>query len=269
METGKKLVRGLKDVSPLFGAAAPAEVVLRQTPELQVLAVSSPGYAGDSLFLNAFFASQIASSEKECTLVSILSRCSKGVPVDMPEGGESLGDHLRRYCLYRDEFADLLSASPVMCEGGGMKSRDIFLDFEYGHQAQLDPIIRLLDKWVLLLKPTAEGLTEGYKIMKAGLLLNPQLEFFIALEGKAQNSKGEMIFERFSEFVFKHLSADLGWLGWVDLSKPEKSFSPSLQPAQLQFQSWNEKASLEKFALAGWIASMEQRSKKSLGGVPE
>ena len=85
-----------------------------------------------------------------------------------------------------------------------LRSRDIFLDFEYRHLLYFEKAISLLDKWVLLLKPTAESLTEGYKMMKVGLALNPQLEFYITLSGKAEEAKGGMVFDRFSEFVSKY-----------------------------------------------------------------
>lgn len=258
MDTTKKLVRGLKDVSPLFSAiTAQKEVFFRQTPELQVLAVSSPEYDGDSLFLNAFFASQLVSPKKSGSLVSILSHHSQNVRT---KDSESLGRHLQRHYLYGDELTELLGAPSVMPNEGILKNRDIFLDFEYQHLVYMDSIIRLLDKWVLLLRPTSEALIEGYKMMKAGFSLNPLMEFFIAFEQRPKTSKGEKIFEQFSEFVFKHLSVDLGWLGWVDLSDPAAHFSATLHTDQLLFQPWNERPSLEKFILANWIESLEQKT---------
>lgn len=258
MDATKKLVRGLKDVSPLFSpGAAPEETFARQTPELQVIAVSSPDNEGDSLFLNTYFASQIASSEKPCSIVSILSRCSKGFQIGEKSRCETLGEHLQRYCLYWDEIRDLLSDSANAPGGSVIKSRDMFLDFEYRHLVHFSPVIRLLDKWVLLLKPTLESLTEGYKMMKTGLSLNPQIEFFIALEGEPYRSNGEVVFERFSEFAFEHLHVDLGWLGWVDLSDQERRVAAGSHAERLAFQTWNEKPLLEKFCLAGWIESME------------
>lgn len=258
MEDPKKLVRGLKDISPIFGAVAGQAPVCR-SPEVQVLAVSSPDCEGDSLLLNTFFSSQIASPGKACTLLSVLSRCGKGFPETGNRAPEPFGDHLERYCLYWDELRDLMSTPSLRQAEGVLQSRDIFLDFEYRHLLHFEPIVSLLDKWVLLLKPTPESLTEGYKMMKVGLALNPQLEFHIALSGKVEGAKGEMIFERFSDFVFRYLDLPLEWLGWMDLADPACHFSAALHTEPLRYQHWNAKPSLQKFMLAGWIESLAKK----------
>jgi MinD-like ATPase involved in chromosome partitioning or flagellar assembly len=134
------------------------------------------------------------------------------------------------------------------------------LDFEYQHLLHFEKLLSLLDKWVLLLKPTTESLTEGYKMMKVGLALNPQLEFYIALSGKAEEAKGVMVFDRFSDFVSVHLEAHLGWLGWMDLADPAGHFSAALHTEPLKYQHWNPKPSLQKFMLAGWIESLEKKA---------
>jgi hypothetical protein len=261
MEDPKKLVRGLKDISPLFNAAS-QEAPVRHSPEVQVLGVSSPDCEGDSLLLNTFFASQIASPHKACSLLSVLSRNAKvflGAGQGMPE---SFGDHLERYCLYWDELRDLISEPFSSRAGGMLQSRDIFLDFEYRHLLHFEKAVSLLDKWVLLLRPTAESLTEGYKMMKVGLALNPQLEFYITLSGKAEEAKGTMIFDRFSDFALRQLDAPLGWLGWMDLADPTRHFSAALHTESLKYQSWNAKPSLPKFMLAGWLDSVEKKAQR-------
>ncbi len=261
-EDPKKLVRGLKDVSPLFSAAF-EEVSVRRSPEIQVLGVSSPDCEGDSLLLNTFFASQLTSPDKECSLLSILSRCAKvpsAIEEDMPE---LFGRHLERYCLYWDELRDLINGPSSPRSEGILQSRDIFLDFEYHHLLHFEKVVSLLDKWVLLLKPTAESLTEGYKMMKVGLALNSEMEFYIALSGKAEGSQGEMIFERFSDFSARHLDVNLGWLGWMDLADPTRHFSAALHTEPLKYQSWNVKPRLQKFMLAGWIESLKRRTRAS------
>ena len=189
MDDPKKLVRGLKDISPLFGTVS-GEVPARRSPEVQVLGVSSPDCEGDSLLLNAFIASRIASPDKHCSLLSILSRYAKVAPEAGKGMPESFGDPLERYSLYWDELRDLISGPFLPRIGGVLQSRDIFLDFEYRHLLYFEKAVSLLNKWVLLLKPTAESLTEGYKMMKVGLALNPQLEFYIALSGKVEEAKG-------------------------------------------------------------------------------
>ncbi len=262
MDDSKKLVRGLKDISPLFNAVS-GDVPVRGSAEVQVLGVSSPDSEGDSLFLNTFFASQIASPDKPCSLLSVLSRCTRVSSGLGKDGPESFGNHLKRYCLYWDELRDLLRGPSAPRTGGALQSRDIFLDFEYRHLLHFEKTVSLLDKWVLLLKPTAESLTEGYKMMKVGIALNPQIEFFITLSGKAEEAKGAIIFDRFSDFVLRHLEARLGWLGWMDLADPARHFSSALHTDLLKCQPWNAKPRLPKFMLAGWIESMERKAQLS------
>jgi hypothetical protein len=262
----KKLVRGLKDISPLFGELL-QEVPAFLPPKVQVLGVSSPDHEGDSLLLNAFFASQLVSHEKPCTILSVVSRQGKVLPEAIINTAESFGDHLKRYCLYWDELRDLMAVPALPHAEGGLQSRDIFLDFEYRQLLHFERAICLLDKWVLLLKPTPESLTEGYKMMKVGLALNPQLEFFVTLSGKAEVSKGEAIFEGFSDFALKNLNTRLEWLGWMDLADPAKHFSSSLHAELLRHQPWDAKPSLQKFMLAEWIESCERRSKFAMSVV--
>ena len=264
IDDSKKLVRGLKDISPLFGEVS-EEGQVHRAPEIQVLGVSSPDCDGDSLLLNTFFASQIASPDKACSLLSVLSRHAKA-SLGVGNGkSESFGDHLERYSLYWDELRGLINGPFAPRAEGLLQSRDIFLDFEYRHLLHFEKIISLLDKWVLVLKPTAESLAEGYKMMKVGLALNPQLEFFITLSGSVEEAKGAIIFDRFSDFVCKHLEAQLGWLGWMDLADPARHFSAALHAEPLKYQQWNAKPSLQKFVLAGWIESLE---KKAQAGGP-
>jgi hypothetical protein len=98
-------------------------------------------------------------------------------------------------------------------------------------------------------------------MMKVGLALNPQLEFYITLAGKAEGARGEMIFDRFSDFALRHLDAYLGWLGWIDLADPARHFSAALYAEPLKYQPWNAKPSLQKFMLAGWIESLESKTR--------
>ncbi|MFH0984008.1 MAG: hypothetical protein V1882_00575, partial [Candidatus Omnitrophota bacterium] len=189
MDDSRKLVRGLKDISPLFGDAS-VDLPARRSPEIQVLGVSTPDCDGDSLLLNTFFASQIASPGRACSLLSLLSRTNRSFLGAEGSARESLGEHMERYSLYWDELRDLVSGPSAPRVSGMLQNRDIFLDFEYRHLFHFERAISLLDKWVLVLKPTADSLTEGYKMMKVGLSINPQLEFYVTLSGQTEEVAG-------------------------------------------------------------------------------
>lgn len=262
MDSSKKLVRGLKDISALFDAE-PSENVAIPPRELQILGVSSPHYDGDSFFLNAFLAAQFAGSGKPRSLISVLSRHSKTDRPVYEDGAESFGDHFQRYSVYWDELLHHIEPT-AFSKQRPLQSRDIFLDFERQHLLYSREVIQLLDKWILVMRPTVESLTEGYKMIKAGFAMNPEVEFFVILEGKAQETQGRVVHERFSDFVTRHLGVSLNWLGWVDFSDPNHQFSSGLHMDQLFYQPWQSRLSLEKFALASWIESVEQKSKKGL-----
>ncbi|MBU9888568.1 MAG: hypothetical protein KTQ49_01705 [Candidatus Omnitrophica bacterium] len=254
----KKLTRGLKDISPLF-VVAPEEPRRYHPPGIQVLAASSLEGDGDGLFLNSFFAHQIASSERACSLVSVLPRHARISQEVRGRGSEPFGAHLNRYGLYWDELRNIATGSSVPSEGKILKDRDIFLDFECRQLILMDEILCLLDKWVLVLKPDGESLTEGYKTIKAGMAMNPRLRFFITLAGPVDVPKGEWIVTKFSELIFNHLGTSIGWLGWIDLSDPEKHFSVALHAGPLHYEDWSDRPDLGKFGLACWLESLERR----------
>lgn len=259
----KKLVRGLKDISPLFRETSGA-VPTQRSLEVQVIGVSSPDCEGDSLFLNTLFASKIVSQNKPCSILSVQARCSRASLPEMKIDHEALGSSLDRYCLYWDEFRDLFTGPLLHKSEGALQSRDIFLDFEYRHLFHFERALTLLDKWVLVLKPTAESLTEGYKMMKMGVALNPKLEFYIAMSGTISEAKAAVFHDRFSDFAARHLNAQLGWLGWLDLADSDGHFSASLYTDLLKYQEWHESSNLQKFMLAGWVESLEKEKRTGL-----
>jgi hypothetical protein len=132
------------------------------------------------------------------------------------------------------------------------------LDFGYRHLIHYPKILNLLDKWVLLLKPTSESLTEGYKMIKSGLTMNPHLECFVLLQTKVNPMLDSTIFERFAGVVSKHLKAHLGWLGWLDLSDRDRFFDAKLNVEQLESQFSPIQTSPERLAIAQWVDRIER-----------
>ena len=260
MESSKKLTRGLEDVSPLFGPTI--QPPAHRPAEIQILSVSSPRDEGDSLLLNTYFASRVASSQKPCSLISLLSRAANLCPWRSNiKKTEPFGQHIKRHSLFWDELKDVLEAGK---QYRIREDRHIFLDFEYFHLLYFPKLLSLLDKWVLLLKPTPESLTEGYKMIKAGLSLNPFMECFVLLESKVNPPSDSSIFEKFAALVSKHLNFNVSWLGWLDLSDPDHAFSAELNVDQLQFQPSQTKVTLEKMILAGWIEANEKNPELAL-----
>ncbi len=262
-DADKKLIRGLKDCSSIFDDASSREQKSEvfKLPEIQVLAVSGPDHDADSLFLNTFFATQLAAPNKECSLISVLSRSSNESAASVPLSIENLGKSILRYGIYWDKLKTLLKSASLGRPEGTLSSRDVFIDFEYRHLLHCEQLMTVLDKWVLLLRPDAESIEEGYKMIKAALGINPYLECYVALEGVVHSAKGELIFERFSELVERYLKTRVNWLGWMNLADPHKHFSSSLEVELLKYQAWASQPSLPRAILANWI----EKTQKSCG----
>ncbi|OQA41733.1 MAG: hypothetical protein BWY49_00260 [Candidatus Omnitrophica bacterium ADurb.Bin314] len=192
------------------------------------------------------------------SLVSLLSRASNVCAWNSAgRRTESFGRNIRRHTLFWDELRDILEAGPCG-PSRPLGNRNIFLDFEYRHLLYYPKIMHLLDKWVLMLKPTSESLTEGYKMLKAGLALNPHLECFILLQAKADPPVGSTLFERFAALASKHLQIHPGWLGWLDLSDRDHFFEPKLNVEQLHFRPARAWTSPERLTLVDWVESAER-----------
>lgn len=252
----KKLARGLKDISPLFSEgevpAAPSSL------SIQILSVSSSSMDDDSLLLNTYLASRLASQETPCSLVSLLSRSSGLCSWRLPsKKSELFGRNIQRHSLYWDEFQDVLAAGARKTPSPGRGGRNVFLDFECRHLLYFPNLLMFLDKWVLLLKPATDSMTEGYKMIKAGLTLNPFLECFVLFEAKANPPLDSSIFEKFAALVSKHLKVNLGWLGWLDLKDPDRFFTAELNEDQLQYRPSGSRLSMEKLNLAAWLDANE------------
>ncbi len=261
MEISRKLVRGLKDISPLFSDLQKPEILPPKGDlELRIFSVTRPQFHGDSLFLNGFFAAQLENSGRPCSLVTLSSYCETDHSSNLSsKSSEPFGSHLRRHWLYWDEMCGFFEASSLPRGDASVKDRDIFLDFEYSQLSHFEGTVCLLDKWILLLQPNIDSLTEGYRLMKAAMVFNPQLEFYVAFEGLPQEDFSDaFLYERFAGFVSKQLGIHLGWLGWLCLSNPEGCLSNRLDLNQLLEEGKGKRISLEKVALASWIESAEE-----------
>ena len=258
----RKLKRGLKDISPLFSREREEKTVLVENAEsgIQILNVFSPDLAGDSLFLNTYLASQVASRERPCSILSIHSRYLERERETEERNGsacgrksnalESLGAHLKRHTLSWDELeqvwqrplAPRLSAQP--------RAQILFLDFEYSQAPYFERVIPLLDTWILYLEPSLESLSEAYKMIKAASTLNVHLEYFLLFAGKPADKKGDYLYERFSDMAARRLGVSLNWLGSLHLPRGSQAILAELALDRLMMKSFDFSDSCEKISLA-------------------
>ncbi len=247
----RKLRRGLKELSPLFHDTpeTPRPWIESPEPLLEVLSVVSADTAGDSFFLNSFMASQIASAEKPSSLFSFQYHRHEDKPLD----NEFFSPYLRRFSLSWDQFEEVCRwpihrdflASPF--------AQLLFFDFESFSLPQFEKAVTLIDKWIFVLRPTYESMTETYKLMKAALHVNPAGAYFVLLEGPVDGGKGSYLFEKFSSFVAKYLGIQIYGLGYLDFAQGSEQMAAALNLDSLFLEAPAMMNSPEKIALAEFI----------------
>ena len=258
----RKLKRGLKDISPLFGQEREVREVFVEgdKPPFQILSVFSPTLSGDSLFLNTYLASQLASRGKPCSILSIHSKYPERVKEREENGGsavarqptvqESLGAHLRRHTLSWETLEQVCARPIERRPSNQFPAQTLFLDLEYSQASHFEKVIPLLDKWILYLQPSLESLGEAYKMMKAASVLNVHLEYFLLYAGKPSDKKGDCLYERFSEIVARRLGILLNWLGALHLPRGSQMIRAELALDPLLLKSFDFLDSREKISLA-------------------
>jgi hypothetical protein len=245
----RRLKRGLKDLSPIFQPAEPLTDRTVGNP-VQSLSFFCPSYPADSLFLNSFLASQLASPERPCTVISVRSRHTRRA--EEGRTAERLGDHLTRIDLGWDEFIRACERREM--PDGGSEQKTLLLDIDYGEIPCYEKVIPILDKWLLLVQPTAESLSEAYRMIKGTRVLNQRIEYFLVFEGQSSDGLGETIFENMSRLLSERLKINLVWLGYLHPPRCSGHFSADLRLEYLFYRPLLPVDSPEKYALANLAA---------------
>ncbi len=285
MQDARKLRRGLKDISPLFTSkreiAAPVFHVrcvppvedpsepeslvhpgFDQEGHLEILSVFCPNMTGDSLLLNTYVASRLASAMCPCTVISIQSNYLKsadGKAKFLPN--ESFVGPLKQVSLAWGQFEAIISRPLHLNPGQYPASQMLFLDFEHQQIPRLEKVVSILDKWIIVVEPTVESLGEAYKMMKVTKSLNNRLEYFLLLDGKIAGATGGLLFERFQEMVAGRLGINLVWLGCFHLSPDDSNRKTVPMPLVLEHLFLNSQpkvCSSASLALAAYAQSFTE-----------
>lgn len=258
MQESRKLKRGLKDLSPLFGQVPPSgrAPLLETEKGMECLSIFSPDLPGDSLFLASYFASRLASRERPCTILSLVSAHAQfGPPAGHGLQNEPFGHHVRRRIISWDQLESVAGIRPVALDFSGetVLNSTLFLEFEYAHVPCFEKVIPILDKWIVWLQPSFESLSEAYKMIKATRSANSRLEYFLLLNLPPQAGQGSRLFEQFSEMVSRRLGIHLVWLGSLYLPKGKEPLAVSLDLNPLFPNPAERTDSVEKRMLADFL----------------
>lgn len=246
----RRLKRGLKDISPLFDQESKEEnkqiyVPSKMSKPLKTLSVYDPRHGFSSLPLNTFFASFLKTLGHESVVVTLREdhKSLSGV------GGPS---DVKRFIINHQQFQTICRSDSG--KGENLSGSVLFFDFNPMNPVHFKTVLPVLDQWIFSLTPDFESLAEAYKVMKAAIPVNPNLEYFVMYEGPQNESKEALLFERFSELVSRRLGVGINWLGQFDIRQP--GHTQRLDWEALELLSIAD--SLEKRAFAGLIFPSEK-----------
>lgn len=255
MDEPRKLKRGLKDISPLFGSETAsrniisiprfAENAIR--PRVDCLSIFGSELDSDASFLTAYLASKLTASDRPCAVVSL----TDSSPSNASAGA---GFYPRHFSFSWSQFESICRRPPE--RNSALQPQTIVLDFDYGCAAHFEKMIPILDQWILFVQPHIENLNETYKMIKASLPLNPHMDYFLLYDGEPADCRGSFLFEQFSEILSRRLGVALVWLGSLSLHRGKDFLAAELALDELHHRRRGLAAdSLEKRSLAAAIQS--------------
>jgi hypothetical protein len=268
LQEPKKLKRGLKELSPLFGTV-PQMIVpqnrLRSETEILTVSIFHPDFPSDSTLSSSAFAKRINVAGYPSTLVSLRSADSNtngrpqnryamnGHPLSIMAHGDAPVFSVKQHYLDWNQFDHLSRHSGTELGNKGLHSQVLLLDFDYRYMTYFKRIVPILDKWILHLTPKAESLNEAYKMLKVSAVINPHMEYYLLFDGATNDKRGERLFERFSEMVSRRLGLTICWLGNLGREQSGEKNSANLALENFFMKSVDRIDSLEKIALANFL----------------
>jgi len=252
----KKLRRGLKDVSPLFLEIKEREAPIWLGPSTEPTSLKKAAECwsvvraerpSDSSYHNTAFAVQIAARRQACWILTLSKQQTAGGEPG-PLGTYAHPSGVKHLFLTWEDWNKIVGQPRAGSAAGPQpaSSRLMFLDFDFSDGQAFEKVIPILDKWIFLVRPSFEALTETLKMIKASLLLTNHLEYFVIFDGKASGRQAGLFFERFSEVAARRLGVNLGWLGPWTCSLALDALFENISPSTHE---------VEKNALAYFIQS--------------
>lgn len=237
---GKRLKRGLEDLSPLFQSPLPRtenHLSPSKSFEVQFVTVFVPDHEATASLATAAVASSLV---RQTGLFAFLVSIAPGANVFPARSRESspslelLDSRISRVSLSHQQ---LWSLTKNGLEGNGIPSVSpfprgpgevlVFLEFEPSRFRTLGRIALLLDRVILFPEPRVESLREAYRWTKILWNLNREIEFFLLFRSTdLAEPLEEFLFERFSLTTSRFLGTDTGWLGSLALSRQTDRFHP-------------------------------------------
>lgn len=218
-QDSKKLKRGLKDISPLFEDRSKPVNRLESSFETfkpvsrpQSISFWSAESSQGRTLLNSKMAARVQSKGCESLLISLKSEIMPAANLELPPGQ-------KHYSLSLDQFEIICRSDLKPVEG--FENAVLFFDFDYSNPVHFEKVIPMLDKWILLVGPELESLTEVFRFLKASMPLHKNLEYYFMAQTKDEKI-AESLYEKFSDMVSRRLGIAMNWLGLYETGKPEQ-----------------------------------------------
>ncbi|MSR77555.1 MAG: hypothetical protein EXS63_04950 [Candidatus Omnitrophica bacterium] len=223
----RKLQRGLKDISQLFNpsksskpekapeASNAAYAIKSEDGSISCLAIFHPVQPSESRLYCALAASSMASPDRPCTIVSLGKS-----PQPLTESNRFSSRFQRVSCSWdQGRFLHYLETEVSESLRQSAKVQLIFLDFQEDIFGEYVNLIKMLDHWIFILQPTSESILECYRHLKRMSSLRLPLSYGFFYEGDRSDPRGEILFDKFSLLVSRHLGLTLTWWGYGMLPK--------------------------------------------------
>lgn len=238
MRNGKKLVRGLKDISAFFTASgevisAPADVKLEKSvdlvlnrldgDEIQAEILKSPGLPEVHCFAlfpyeshNHLLGNQLLLRELKDQFMNIYSLSISG-----GRAINSIENSVRQLAMPSFQIYDVLHPEPVLSRAmmplvDSEQKVCVFFDPKSIFEGKPE-LLEILDKVILTVSAnSADTMVNAYQVLSGCLQKNPTLHFSLFIEGSTSEELCETIYERFSRITSRFLGCGLDFLGCMD-----------------------------------------------------
>lgn len=224
-EFPRKLIRGLKDLSPLFAGpkptprfrvTQPVESAGQKRPDSGALkeegvslGVVDPENPSSTLSLILPLASELDDKTASSLVLAVKK---EGWDEGIERQAAVFGRH-GIFFLSQDDLSSMCRRVLEPVSAKPLKSYSFLVVLPGLPEVTCGPVLDLVEEFVLILRPTASSLLEGIRWIQAANERNPNLDFFVMTEGFHHEESVREFYERFSKRVSHSFGLSLGWLG--------------------------------------------------------
>lgn len=207
MDEGKKLKRGLSDISALFSSRPHSSSIPPSAAEVRDEGFHALGiyHASEPSFDYAQIFCQTLAQVGRGTSILLLSADS---PLTQAERSRLPSNTLQI------SFGELEEENSAACEEQNL-SMTVFFSLGNESWESRRKIIAYLDRMILVMNSSLDSMIESYRLIKFCSSVQPKLNYWILMNDPGQDLKGKKLYELFSRYLSEKSGILLGNLGDV------------------------------------------------------